>query len=277
MGHSTPIHKGGKITPGNYRPISLTAVIGKLKEWIRNVLFDRKWRVLVNGKLSSWAEVLSRIHQGSVLGGTYHLREMVASTAKILTDDAKLFHNITLEEDLDMLINWSELGFNEGKCKVLHLGLRNPKHDYHMKGVPLAVTTEENDLGVIIDEVLKFHKHVAAAVKKSSRMLCLIRATFTYLVEVTVPRLFTILVRCHLEYGNVIWSPRFKMESVEVEKVQRRATKLIQNLRHLPYKVCLRTLKLPSLNYRGRRGDMIQIYKIIAIFQQIRIFTDKKP
>jgi len=47
---------------------------------------------------------------------------------------------------------------------------------------------------VIIDEEPKFHKHVAGAVKKSSMMLGLIRATFTCIDEVTVPRLFTTLV-----------------------------------------------------------------------------------
>jgi len=68
---------------------------------------------------------------------------------------------------------------------------------------------------------------------------------------------------------KVIWSPRFKMDSVEVGKVKRRATKLIQNLRHLPYENRLRILKLPSLNYKRRRGDMIQTYKIIAGINRI--------
>ena len=49
-------------------------------------------------------------------------------------------------------------------------------------------------------------------------------------------------------------------------KVQRRTTKLIQNLRHLPYEggLRLRTLKCPSLNYRRRRGEMIHVYKIVG-------------
>ena len=53
-------------------------------------------------------------------------------------------------------------------------------------------------------------------------MLVLVRATFTCLDEVTVPGLFTTLVSPHLEYGNVILSPRFKMDSVEVEKERQR-------------------------------------------------------
>ena len=161
-------------------------------------------RVLVNVRLSTWAEVLSGIHQGSVLGPIMfvifinYLPKLATSTGKIFADDTKLFRNITLEEaryniqtNLDMLVKWLEdwqLGFNERKCKVLHLGFRNPKQYYHMKGVTLAVATEEKDLCVIIYEELRFHKHVAAAVKKSSMMLVLIRATFTCLDEVTVCR-----------------------------------------------------------------------------------------
>jgi len=91
---------------------------------------------------------------------------------------------------------------------------------------------------------------VAIEEKKFSRMLGLIRTTFTCFNEVTVPRLFTTLVRPHLGYGNIIWSPRFKVDSVKVENVQSIATKLIQNLRHVPYEDRLMTLKLPSPKYR---------------------------
>ena len=89
-------------------------------------------------------------------------------------------------------------------------------------GVTLTVAIEERDLGVIINEEVKFHNHVGTAVKESSMMLLLIRATC--LDEVTVLRLFTTLVRPHLEYGNIIWSSCSKMDSVEVD------------LRHLPYR-----------------------------------------
>nr|XP_054752847.1 uncharacterized protein LOC129258630 [Lytechinus pictus] len=49
----------------------------------------------------------------------------------------------------------------------------------------------------------------------------------------------------------------------EIEKVQRRATKLIPSLAMLDYGDRLRALKLPSLQYRMRRGDMIQTYKVV--------------
>ena len=48
----------------------------------------------------------------------------------------------------------------------------------------------------------------------------------------------------------------------KVERVQRRATRIIPKLRDLPYEERLKKLNLYSLAYRRRRGDMIQVYKI---------------
>ena len=178
-----------------------------------------------------------------------------------------------IQADLDLLAKWSEewqLGFNEGKCKVLHLGNNNPKLDYKINGVSLATDTSEKDLGVIIDGELKFHSHIARAVNKASRMLGLVKTTFTCLDEITVPRLFSAMVRPHLEYGNVIWSPRYQTDSKEVEKIQRRATKLVPSLQSLPYEERLSRLKLPSLMHRRRRGDMIQVFKIMSGMDRIK-------
>ena len=75
--------------------------------------------------------------------------------------------------------------------------------------------------------------------------------------------LYKTLVRPHLEYGNLVWGPFNRADEKLTERVQRRATKLIKSIRHLPYEDRLRHLKLPSLYYRRRRGDMIAVYKIM--------------
>ncbi len=70
------------------------------------------------------------------------------------------------------------------------------------------------------------------------------------------------MVRSHLEYAETIWNPH-KIKYIEaLEKVQRRATKIIPSLGHLKYEQRLRELKLPTLVYRRMRGDMIETYKI---------------
>ena len=122
---------------------------------------------------------------------------------------------------------------------------------------------EEKDLGVLMDKKLDFYRQTAALVKKANRILRLVKRTFSKLDKVTLPLLYTSLVRSHLEYGNVIWGPFCRGDIIAVEKVQKRATKMIPGLSNLSYEERLRELNLPSLLHRRRRGDMIQIHKII--------------
>ena len=77
---------------------------------------------------------------------------------------------------------------------------------------------------------------------------------------------------CFLEYGNCIRSSRFKKEYYKIEQMQRRATKLIPELREKSYQDRLKELRLPSLYHTQKSGDMIQTFKIIEYsieFQQI--------
>jgi len=54
-----------------------------------------------------------------------------------------------------------------------------------------------------------------------------------------------------------------------LEKVQRRATKIVPGIRDLPYRERLQQPKLHSLRYRRKIGDMIQTYKILDGLEDI--------
>ena len=171
----------------------------------------------------------------------------------------------SLQGDIDALVAWSDrwqLPFNEGKCKVLHLGRNNTRHQYKMRGVDLEATDSERDLGVHVDSCLKFRKQAAAAAAKANQVMAVIRRSFELLDENTLPMLYKTLVRPHLEFGNVAWGPFNRADQLLIERVQRRATRLVATIKHLPYERRLETLRLPSLFYRRRRGDMIQVYQL---------------
>ena len=131
-----------------------------------------------------------------------------------------------------------------------------------MNGYTLEQVTEEKDLGIIIDNELKFHKHTAMDIKKANRILGLIKKSFVNLDTNSLPLLYRSLVRPHLEYGNIIWDPHYKEDQKAIEK--KRATKLIPSMQDLPYEERLHQLYLASLMHWKRRGDMIQTYKIIT-------------
>lgn len=89
--------------------------------------------------------------------------------------------------------------------------------------------------------------------------------------------LYKSLVRSHLEYGVSVWSPHYEYLIEKLEKVQKRAIKLIISIKHLKYEERLRHLKLPTLKFRRVRGDMIEVYKFfnnIYKRQKLKVYND---
>ena len=254
-------------------------VSGQVFAWIKSFLKDRSQRVLINGVKSSWVKVESGIPQGSVLGPLLFLIYVndipasLQSKCLFFADDCKIFSPILnqdsvdrLQNDLDTLQLWSsiwQLPFNVSKCMVLHLGRLNPNSTYYINSTALQNTSEVKDLGVIIDNHLKFHGHVSSIVSKANQLLALIRKSFIYSDLHTFSYLYKAIVRPTLEYGNTIWGPFYLLDQYKIEKIQRKATRLCNGIRHLQYEERLSLLQLPSLFYRRFRGDMITTFNLI--------------
>ena len=120
-----------------------------------------------------------------------------------------------IQHDLEELDKWAnnwQMAFNSTKCKSLPLGNSNSKHQYSMDNTTLSQTTAEKDLGVNIDDSLKFHTHTSAVVSKANQIMAVIRKSFEHLDHTTVPLLYKTLIRPHLEYGNAIWGPHFILD-----------------------------------------------------------------
>ena len=257
-------------------------VVGKPLKWIRDFLSERTQKVVIEGEESGWKDVVSGIPQGSVLGPLLFvcfvndLPDAVTSKVYLFADDTKLIAKVpqdkaVLQQDLELLQNWSnkwQLKFNATKCKIMHMGKQSEPADYTMSSegntVTLEVTRLEKDLGVNIDSELNFDEHVAIQTKKASQILGIIRRTFTHLDRESVPLLYKSLVRPHLEYCNVVWQPKWKKDKDLLEEIQRRATKMIPDLKDKSYVERLKALKLPSLYYRRARGDMIECFKYLS-------------
>ena len=119
------------------------------------------------------------------------------------------------------------------------------------------------DIGVTIDSNLTFNEHINIKIDTANKILGIIRWSYRFLNCETFLPLYRSMVRSHFDYAVSVWDP-YKIKHIsDIEDVQRRATKLIPEIKNLSYPERLRKLKLPTLSYRRIRGQMIEVYKMI--------------
>ena len=123
-----------------------------------------------------------------------------------------------------------------------HYTIHQDNTDWNIQEV-----TEEKDLGVLTTCTLKVSRQCHEAASKANRVLGMIHRQFKDLDKKSFLIIYNSFVRPHLEYAVQSWSPYLKWDMEHLEKVQRRATKLVKGYWKLPYEE-LQRLNLTTLH-----------------------------
>ena len=163
--------------------------------------------------------------------------------------------------------------FNNDKCKCLHIGKANARTNYLMNNTVLLSTEREKDVGVIVSSDMKVSEQCGSAARKGNQimfLLGLIRRNIAYRDKrLIIPLYILSLFRPHLEYCIQAWRPHMRKYINKLERVQRRATRLISEISQLSYEERLQRCRLTTLETRRIRGDQIEVFKIIHVYEEL--------
>jgi len=267
-------------------------ICGNLFKWIESFLLDRTQSVKISDSVSCKLPILSGVPQGSVLGPILfliYINDVVDCfsnldvSLKLYADDLKLYSSYLttstgcdLNEALDRLYDWSrtwQLEINNEKCCVIRVSSgRFDLHScpvYDIDGINLEVKAETKDLGITVDDKLKFDKHVSLIVHKAHTRANLILKCFESRDPNLLMKAFFTYVRPLLEYAAPVWSPHLTYLIFKVEQVQRTFTKRLDGLKNMSYVERLKFLGIHTLEHRRLISDLVFCYKVINDFVDI--------
>ena len=257
--------------------------------WMRLYLFNRTQRVAINNELSDSSAVNCGVPQGSILGPPLFLLFIndlpltlhdTISWVDLYADDTTIYEqNVdistlqsNLQKSLNLFYDWCRkngMVLNTLKTKVMLITSRQKRNNLYesvlslkYNDIDIKMTTSDKILGVHVDENLSWNDHYQHVSKKVSPYLWLLSKIKTYLPQEHRILYYNSYIKPQFDYFSIIWSNFSNFNINKINKLQRRACKLILLNDYNSLNKCLEQLNILSFDQCVFLNKAKIVYKI---------------
>ena len=271
------------------KKLSYCGFSDNITQWFYSYLTDRQQFVSYNGFWSNYFVQKFGVPQGSTLGPLIFavyvndITQNINSSALLFADDLKIYREIRtkddciiLQKDLNKIFDWCTdnlLDINIGKCLVVSYTRKVLPINfvYNCKDQLLTRSDSVKDLGVIFDSKLTFNLHAEYLTTTSYKILgFVIRNCSGFINTHPIISVYNALVRAKLEYASTIWSPYYKFQEDDLERVQRKFLKFLHKVfegtyphRGCNHKKLLDMFSFEELKVRREISDIKFLHKLL--------------
>ena len=252
-------------------------VNGKLLEWFRSYLTNRRQRVVIKGQCSKWAYILAGVPQGSILGPLLFLIYIddiikdIESSILLFADDTSIFETISdpvlsfekLNRDLARLYIWSNqwlVTFNPTKTAYIIFSkkLILPNYpDLYLGGEQIKKVSTHKQLGIVFNNKMTFDDHIKENCSKAMKRVTVLKRLHNKLPRKSKLTVYTAFIRPILEFGWQLYSNSTHEQLDTLEKVQREALLSVTSAYKKTSHTCL--LKEVGISLLSKRRDMQKV------------------
>ena len=262
-----------------------SGIRGGLLEWFKNYLSDRLQRVIINGQVSEWLEILAGVPQGSVLGPLLFLifiddivHTVEHCKIRLFADDTCLFLEVDnrintanqLNGDLGNIGNWSNqwlVNFSPTKTKSLII---SNKVDAHLNPPILlfdqAIEEVQSHmyLGLRFSNNLKWKHHINDIAQNARKKLNSMIPLKYKLDKKSLEIMYTSFVLPTMEYASIVWGGTYDCDIVKLENIHVDAIRLITGATARSNIVNLyKEVSFQNMNTRINNASLSMMYKIV--------------
>ena len=248
-------------------------------EMMKSYLSNRKQRVKINNSFSSWADLLTGVPQGSVLGpllfniylnDLFWTREYtdvcnLADDTTYFSSDMNLNELIRkLEHDTALALEWFDCNYMKLNTDKCHLLIAGNKHEHVFAKIGNDIVWEsskERLLGVTIDNKLRFKEHIYNLCKTAhNKLSALIR--YSSILNIEKRRsLMKAFIDSQFAYSPLTWMFHDRGINHKINRVHERALRCVYRDDVSTFEELLKKDSSHPIHHRNIQAMAIEMYK----------------